>query len=150
YCQVSTTWTGDYISAFSTSEAVLNVNYTASSQPAGSYSNQSSQVISQAQGLSFDFSSTYVGGGQMVNIWIDWNNDMIFDNSTGSDEKVYSFYSTAATQTGTIEIPVTIPVGEYRMRVRAQWGSGANPPPCGEVNYGSTVDFTLSVTTVPT
>src|SRR5690606_1276721 len=84
YCEVSTTYTGDYTSAFSTSGAVTNAAYTATAQPAGSYSNQTEQVIGQAQGLSFDFSHTYVGGGQRVNIWVDWNNDLTFDNTAES------------------------------------------------------------------
>src|SRR5690606_30254557 len=111
--------------------------------------NQSAQTITQSQGLSFDFSTAYVGGGQTINIWIDWNNDMIFDDSAESTEKVYSQYNSGATQTGTIQIPDSMPVGEYRVRVRSQWGDSANPPPCGEVNYGSTIDFTLSVITPP-
>src|SRR5690606_6965751 len=149
YCQVSTTYIWDYTSGFSTSGGTQNVSYTTTEQPVGSYSNQTAQVVEQAQGLSFDFSSTYVGGGQTINIWIDWNNDMMFDNSDGSTEKVYSMYNSNTTQTGTIQIPVTVPVGEYRMRVRSQWGSGANPPPCGEVAYGSTIDFTVSVLPAP-
>src|SRR5690606_30472894 len=148
YCQVTNTNTGDYISSFATTGAASNITYSEASYP-GAYVNQSSQIIEQAQGLSFDFSSVYVGGGQTVNIWIDWNNDMMFDNSAESDEKVYSVYSSSTAQSGTILIPASVPVGEYRMRVRAQWGSGANPPPCGEVSWGSTVDFTLSVTPAP-
>src|SRR5690606_14994935 len=150
YCQVSTTNIWDYTSGFSTSGGTQNVSYTTTEQPAGSYSNQTAQVVEQAQGLSFDFASSYVGGGHRLNIWVDWNNDMMFDNSEESTEKIYSMYTSGGNQNGTIEIPLTTPVGEYRMRVRSQWGTEANPGPCGEVTYGSTLDFTLSVIPAPT
>ncbi|RYY45361.1 MAG: T9SS type A sorting domain-containing protein [Chitinophagaceae bacterium] len=149
YCTVSTTYTGDYTSSFSTSGAVSNVSYTATANPSGSYTNQSANIIEQAQGLSFNFATAYVGGGQTVNIWVDWDKDMIFDNATGSTEKIYSQYVTGATQNGTIMIPVDVPVGEYRLRIRSQWGGGANPAPCGEVSYGTTIDYTLNVLSAP-
>lgn len=149
YCAVSTTSTYEYTSAFSTSGAVSNVTYTATAQPAGSYANLVDNIIEQAQGLSFDFASTYVGGGQKVNIWIDWDKNLTFDNTTGSTEKVYSQYNSAANQSGNIEIPATVEPGTYRMRVRSEWGSTANPPPCGSVSYGSTIDFTLEVLPAP-
>lgn len=142
YCGVSTDWTSDYISAFSTTGAIQNVSYTATSQPAGSYANETTQVIQQAQGLSVDFSSTFVGGSNAIKIWVDVNNDFIFDDVT---EVVFYEASTAATKTGTVTVPVDLPVGEYRVRVRGQFGSTANPPACGNVPYGSTIDFTLSV-----
>src|SRR5690606_18330590 len=81
YCEVSTTYTGDYTSAFSTTNALTNVTYSASSQPTGSYSNQTSQIITQSAGLSFDFSTTYVGGSNGVNIWVDYNNNFEFEES---------------------------------------------------------------------
>src|SRR5690606_29111220 len=145
YCEVSTTYTGDYTSAFSTTDALTNVTYSASSQPTGSYSNQTSQVIAQSAGLSFDFSTTYVGGSNGVNIWIDYNNNLEFEES----EKVFSLANSNATKTGTITIPADTPIGQYRVRVRSQFGSTANPAPCGNVSYGSTIDFTLNVVAPP-
>lgn len=150
YCEVSTTSTSDYTSAFSTSGAITNVEYTATAQPAGAYADLTDNIIEQAQGLSFDFLTTYVGGSQAVNIWIDWNNDMTFDNSEGSTEKVYSVIgATGASKTGTITIPADVEVGNYRVRVRSQYGTTVNPAPCGSVNYGSTLDFTLQVLPAP-
>lgn len=143
YCTPSVTYTYDYISSFSTTNALQNVSYTASSNPGNGYSNQSSQIIEQAQGLSFNFSTTYVGGSNGVNIWIDFNNNLIFEPS----ENVFSYQNSGVTTTGEITIPLSVPVGQYRMRVRAQWGN--LPPPCGEVFYGTTLDYTLSVLPAP-
>ena len=146
YCVPTTTYTGDYTSGFSTSGANMNVTYTASSQPAGSYDDQTAEVIEHFASGSFDFSHTYVGGSNGLNIWVDWNNDLVFDAS----ENMYYGTTSNATQTGTITIPVTAVIGDYRMRVRSQWGSSANPPSCGEVAYGSTIDYTLTISAPPT
>lgn len=145
YCEVSTTYSGDYLSSITTTNALQNVSYTASSQPADSYDDKTDQVIMQSQGLSFDISTTYVGGGNGVNVWIDFDGDEEFDD----EEKVFSLANSDATKTGTITIPSVVAIGEYRMRVRSQYGSTANPSACGNVTYGSTVDFTLSVTEAP-
>lgn len=141
YCLVSTVYDGDYISAFSTTEAIENATYSTSSQPAGSYADETAQIIEQVAGGSFDFSTTYEGGNNGTNIWIDWNNDLVFDDS----EKEYSEFS-GVNKTGTITIPEGTEAGDYRMRVRALWGSGsADPDACGENNWGSTIDFTVRV-----
>jgi gliding motility-associated-like protein len=144
YCEVSTTNSGDYTSAFSTTNAYQNALYTADTQPTGSYSNQTFQLITQEAGASFDFSTTYVGGGNGVRIWIDYNNDLVFDDT----EMVFSLYSSDLTKTGTITIPAGTPVGQYRMRVRSLWNT--LPVACGNVSYGSTIDFTLNVVPTPT
>src|SRR5690606_3921740 len=89
-----------------------------------------------------DFSSTYEGGSWGLKIWVDVNNDFIFDDAT---EVVFYEANTSATKTGTVTVPANLLVGEYRVRVRGQYGSTANPPACGNVFYGSTIDFTLSV-----
>lgn len=145
YCMPTTTYTGDYTSSFSTTGAVQNATYSATSQPAGSYTDQTAQVIEQSASGEFDFSHTYVGGSNGVNIWVDWNNDLVFDAS----ENVFYGTTFDATQTGSVNIPITATLGDYRMRVRSQYGSDANPAPCGEVFYGSTMDFTLTVTAAP-
>lgn len=145
YCTVSTTWTGDYLSSITTTGALTNVSYSATSQPAGSYSDQTTQVITQSAGLSFNISTNYVGGSNGVNVWVDFDDDGIFDDD---DEKVLTT-AVAVAHNATITIPATVAIGEYRMRVRGQWNT-ANPPACGNTSYGSTVDFTLAVLAVPT
>ena len=143
YCDVTTEWQSDYISLFTTTGALTNANYSASSQPAGSYSDQTAVMITQSAGLSFDIATDYVGGSNGVNVWVDFDDDGVFDN----DEKLFS-ESGSSTHSGTITIPPTVVIGEYRMRVRAQWNA-TDPPACGQTNYGSTIDFTLAVVDPP-
>src|SRR5690606_8532300 len=117
YCIPTTSNTGDHLSAISTANAVQNVNYTTTSSPAGNYSDNSTQLVQQAQGISFNISTTYVGGSNGVNVWIDWNDDGLFDDTNGSVEKVFSLANSDATKTGIIVVPIDAPLGEYRMRV---------------------------------
>src|SRR5690606_23538382 len=79
YCTVSTTYSGDYVSAITFTNATENASYTATTQPAGSYADQTSTVIAQSIGLSFNISTNYVGGSNGVNVWIDCNDDGVFD-----------------------------------------------------------------------
>lgn len=146
YCLVSTTNTSDYTSAFSTTGALANLSYSASSQPTGSYSNQTAQSFQATAGTVINFSHTYVGGSNGMNIWVDWNNDLDF---LDAGENVFTLANTNATKTGSFTIPGGTAVGSYRVRVRSQWGSTANPPSCGNVDYGSTVDYNLQVVTPP-
>lgn len=145
YCLVSTSFTSDYTSAFSTTGAIANVNYTASIQPPGSYADETAQVFQAIAGSSFDFSHTFVGGGNGIRMWADWNNNLVFDDS----EQLFQLADANLTKTGTINIPANIPPGNYRFRLRSQWGSTAIPPACGNVSWGSTVDFTIQIVEIP-
>lgn len=144
YCTVSTQF-GEYLTVIETDGANLDVNYAATTQPTGSYANETTQIIESFETQSFDFNTTYSSGSNGVNIWVDWNNDFTFDQS----ELLASQASSNASKTIPVMIPAGTAVGNYRMRVRGQWGSTSNPPACGSVNYGSTVDFTLNIVSPP-
>ena len=146
YCTVSTDFTGDYISLFTTTGADMNVSYTATAQPAGSYADETASEIHSYETGSFDVNTEYVGGTNQVKVWVDFNNDFDFDDL---GEELY-FQTSAGTNNptaGTITIPGGIAVGNYRLRVRSQWNN--TPPSCGNVNYGSTIDYTLVINTPP-
>lgn len=145
YCTVSTTNAGDYSSAFSTTLATSNINYTATIQPSGSYSNQTIQDFKVGQGTVFNFSHTYVGGGNGMKIWIDYNNNGVFE----ALEEVFYLANSSLTKTGSVAVPLSTPIGIYRMRVRSVNGNSGNPTACGNLNYGSTVDYALNVIAAP-
>ncbi|HPW98751.1 MAG TPA: GEVED domain-containing protein, partial [Flavobacterium sp.] len=145
YCSVSVTNTGDYTSAFSTTLATTNISYTAGSNPADSYTDQTAQSFQVGQGTSFNFSHTYVGGSNGVKAWVDYNSDGTF----GAGEDVYFLADSNATKNGTITVPLGTPLGTYRMRVRSQFGSTAEPTACGNLSYGTTMDYTLTVIAPP-
>jgi hypothetical protein len=87
--------------------------------------------------------------GYITKIWVDWNNDLIFDNVTelvaGPSEDV------SGVQNFTATIPANTPLGSYRLRI----GSHDNADfgaliPCYEGTYGSYEDYTLQIVPQPT
>ncbi len=144
YCIPTTTWTGDHISSFSTTGATINVSTSAGSW-SSAYTDYTSMVISHFPGGSFNFSTTYVGGTNGVNIWVDWNNNFEFEAS----ELLFTQINNPAITSGTIAIPTETEIGNYRLRIRSQWGTGSNPPACDLVLYGEAEDYTLSIISPP-
>jgi hypothetical protein len=83
------------------------------------YGNYRAQSITGLYGSqSFEINATYDGlyGGRS-HYWVDWNNDLVFDNTAGSTE----FIGTSAngqSATTTVTIPAGQAAGDYVLRVR--------------------------------
>jgi len=157
YCKPTNLYDSDYIKTFSTTGAIIDIDYTTFEQTGEQGYDDLSDAwynFTHVAGGNFDFSHTYSDNfdGHTLRIWVDWNNDSVFDDS----EEVY-FGSTIAgsyTQTGTITIPTGTPIGNYRMRVRSANGTPSNTwfgtlDACSTRNYGQILDFTLSVIDTP-
>ncbi|MEZ4799909.1 MAG: GEVED domain-containing protein, partial [Flavobacteriales bacterium] len=144
YCIPTITNSGDEISSFSTTGGFTNI--TNPSSGTNAYYDYTGQVVSAAESGTINFSASYVGGSAGWSIWVDWNNDLIFDNVT---ERVYNAATTASSATGSFSVPAATPNGNYRMRLRAAWNL-TSPPSCGNTSYGQTEDYTLSVIAAPT
>ena len=132
-----------FITQFSTSEAEENITYTGSTLPAGSvfgYRDRTEFVIVQQAGESFDFQSNYIGGQSGAKIWVDWNQNFVFED----DEEVY-YHGGAAIKSGTITIPEDILPGDYVLRIYYQSGATSVPTACGNVSEGEAIDFTLRI-----
>ncbi|TXE17452.1 T9SS type A sorting domain-containing protein [Psychroserpens burtonensis] len=152
YCIPSGTNTNTYIDNFSTTGGAVNISNLTSGLTTGNYENNSGTMsVSQASNGTFDFEVDIVSGTVGCAVWVDWNNDFIFDVSE------VSFSTTSYGSgpfTGTVTIPDATPDGNYRMRVMIDWND-SNPgddAPCsfgsgrGETeDYTVTVDATLSV-----
>jgi len=155
YCMSNTVVSQNYyISSFSTTGATTNIN-NASTYTASGYSNFSSQVVANYEGTPTSFSMTSLNAatGTISNygasIFIDWNNDLDFDDA---NERVYSapFSTSTNPRIGTIVIPVGTALGNYRMRVRADFiNYSSNVNACGGVQIGETEDYTFRVLPVP-
>ena len=126
YCTYNTTSSSYWIDDFYTTGGNLNISNLNSGYSTNGYGDFTSQFINQSASLSFDFNLTLNSGTHGVNIWIDWNQDLDFDD-TG--EKVYASGSFATTTSGTINIPAPTPTGNYRMRVTANYSS-TDPSRC--------------------
>lgn len=141
-CAPSSTYTSDYISNFSTTNAAANLVFPNASIAPGGYGNfYATHSITHYEDSSFDFSNTFVGGTNGLRIWVDWNNNLTFEDS----EVVFFLSNSDLTKTGTITVPAGTANGDYRIRVRAQWGTGASPTACGVISYGEALDFKLIV-----
>ncbi|GGH43288.1 GEVED domain-containing protein [Mangrovimonas yunxiaonensis] len=80
------------------------------------------------------------GGSTYISVWIDWNDDKIFDSSE------LEYNSTAGLSQYSVDItaPLGFDSGEKRMRIRAyDTGSGGSSDPCGYMTFGEVEDYTI-------
>lgn len=125
-----------------TNFTLVNINNTTGSET-GYYGNYSAQVANISVGTTASFSITYATGFTYdTKIWIDWNDDLDFNDA---GENVYTGVSLApnpTTLTGTFLVPTTVPLGNHRMRVG---GVDTGPPtPCYNGSWGTFEDYTIN------
>lgn len=141
YCPATGSTAGYFINNFSTTGGTLNITNNGSGLSAGGYGNFTGLTVSQQYYGTVNFSSAYTGGTFGFNIWVDWNNDLDFDDS---GEKVYGSGSFNNANTGSFTIPASATLGNHRMRIRADYWA-TNPNQCGTITTGETEDYTLTV-----
>src|SRR5690606_27720009 len=110
-----------------------------------SYNNYSNYAVTQSEGESFNY-AVDVPAYTNVEIWIDYNDNMIFD--TDELVAVHAYLTAVGTFTGTINIPADIDESDYRMRVRSRYYLNTTASPCGDIQ-GETEDYTLSIVPLP-
>jgi GEVED domain len=144
-----------YVYQFTTTGGYTNINNPSAGDTG--YSNYTAMSVSQSVGTPVNFTIginddaynwdwfEYYGMG--VALYIDWNNDLDFDDA---NELVYtSGFYTSDDVTGSISIPVGTVPGDYRLRIRTDFDN-EDPPACGSSYYGETEDYTFKVVAVPT
>ena len=141
YCTSTSTSSTYHIDDFSTTGGVANITNNNSNYSATGYGNFTAQTVSQQQYGTISFSTTIVGGSSGFTIWVDWNDDLDF-NDVGETVFLTGSYVTAAT--GSFTIPGTAAVGNHRMRIRSDYFA-TNPSACGSISSGETEDYTLNV-----
>jgi len=147
YCIPSSTSSSTYINNFTTIGGSLNISNLASGFTTGGYLDATAQIVESYPNGTFDFNAEIVGGTVGLSIWVDWNNDLIFDNLT---EKVFN--TTAFSNgpfTSTITIPGTTSIGNYRMRVTADWNDDNPSDPCAARPRAEFEDYTISIVAPP-
>lgn len=130
-------------------EGVTNVTIGVTDFPSlgdVTYENQTSPVVNVFQGINTNVAITFATGFTYgTNIWIDFNDDLVFDNAT---ELVFSGESTNANPTtldASFVMPLTAPLGEHRMRIGTADTGQATPNPCYNGTWGVTLDFTVNI-----
>src|SRR5690606_11010474 len=144
YCLATSTGTGNRITGFATTDGYTNINNLSNGTTNG-YNNYSNMVVTQSPGGTFNYTIT-VPANTVVDIWIDMDQNLIFD-------PIYEILAThdalTTTYTGTYTIPMGMPLGDYRMRIRSRSNSTASNP-CGSLGNGETEDYTLRIIPTPT
>src|SRR5690554_271401 len=113
YCAVSSG--SEYLTSITSSGAITDISYSATSQPAGSYSDETAQIFEAYEGQVFDVNTDYSDGSNGVKIWVDWNADFEFDELT---ELVDYEVGTGGPKTLIFSVPAATPLGDYRVRIR--------------------------------
>lgn len=110
------------------------------------YENHTGTVVNVFQGINTNVAVTFATGFTYgTNIWIDFNDDLVFDNAT---ELVFQGESTNANPTtldASFVMPATAPLGQHRMRIGTADSGQATPNPCYNGTWGVTLDFTVNV-----
>jgi len=147
YCTPSSTSSSTYVNNFTTIGGSVNISNLSTGFTTGGYLDATAQIVESYPNGSFDFNAEIVGGTVGFSIWIDWNNDLVFDNST---EK---FFNTTAYSNGpftnTINIPTGASLGNYTMRIAADWNSNNPSDPCAAISRGEFEDYTISIVAPP-
>lgn len=145
YCIPTNTYsTSYYISGVTTTGGIANI----SNSPTGfsAYTNYTSQFVSQLPGSSFTLNATHPSSTYAYSVWVDWNNDLDFDDA--GENVLSTTYLSSPASLGSITIPGGQAVGNYRMRIRNAYLSSPAPA-CGAFNYGEAEDYTIQVVAPP-
>ena len=142
YCIPSSSNSSRYIDDFYTNGGEDNISNLNSGFSAGGYGDYTSLFVSQYANSSVNFSANFDGGTFGFGIWVDFNNDGDF---TDTGERVYlsGFYGDPINSSFTI--PAATALGNYRMRIVADWND-TTPSPCSfSSSGGEAEDYTLIV-----
>lgn len=128
-------------------DLVVNDNNTTTA--ATRYQNHSDMIGDLFAGAESEVSITYDAGYTYgTKIWIDWNNDLDFNDD---GELVYTGLSTNSRPTtlvATFTVPANTALGDYRMRIGGT-DNDAGPDPCYTGSYGVMRDYTVRVVAAP-
>ncbi len=143
YCIPEGTNSSRYINDFSTTGGFANISNLGSGFSPGGYGDFTAMTVSQVILQDVDFSTSIVGGTSGFRIWVDWNQNGIFE----ANEVAYNSTSYGASHSGSFTVPATAVEGETRMRIVSHWlSSSADIPPCETgFTYGEFEDYTFEV-----
>jgi hypothetical protein len=144
YCIPSGSNGSYWITNFTTTTGITNINNTSAAAPGG-YANFTAQSCSQVQGSTINFSISTNSGTHNFYIWVDWNNDGDF---TDAGESIVASTPQTASYSGSYTIPLTQAAGSFRMRVAQNWSTTALTS-CGTSSNGEYEDYIFSVVALP-
>ena len=149
YCTPEGTNSGRYIDNFSTTGGTQNISNLASGFSTGGYGDFfDTHTLEAIQGEEVDFTADFVGGTFGFRVWVDWNQDGVFDIT---EEVAYASSGYASSRSGSFEIPTDALLGTTRMRIVNHWlSTSGNIDPCATgFTYGEFEDYKVVVTPMP-
>jgi hypothetical protein len=137
YCAASSFYPQyEYIQQFQ----VGTLSHSLSSPPAGGYLDATSLSTDLNRSEHYDI-AVAIGNNYVSDqcaLWVDWDQDGVFE-----PEEMTTLGANLGPYTASMTVPATAAVGPTRMRVRVTWAEA--PDPCGQSDYGSTVDYSVTV-----
>ncbi|MFY7742339.1 MAG: GEVED domain-containing protein, partial [Flavobacterium sp.] len=125
------------------------VNNTTATE-ANNFGDYSAQIGSLRRGISSSVNITFsTGFTYNTTIWIDFNNDLDFNDAGEQIVQGESLVTNPTTLTLNFTIPIGTPLGNYRMRIGGV-DVGPLTNPCYNGTWGSFEDYTLNVLAEPT
>jgi hypothetical protein len=150
YCVPAvTTPTSYFISNVTTTGGYTNISNTSVAAASGYTNYNTTQIISKPAGTSFDYSITRSNAAASLAVYVDWNNDLDFDDEGEIINSITGSFSGSTTATGTITIPAGTPLGNHRLRVRSVYYLSNTLTPCAATVNGETEDYTIAVIEQP-
>lgn len=150
YCEFEGVDSYYFIDNFSTSGGLnSNIFNLGSGYGANGYEDATSMTVASfADGPDINISIETGNGAYLgSSIWVDWNQDLVFDAS----ERVFVSNSYEESVTGSFNVPAGTPVGTYRMRVLVDNNDNSPDDPCSAVfGNGEAEDYTFEVLPTPT
>src|SRR5690606_13732192 len=152
YCTPSYTYncgSGDNLNSFKiTGHGSSVINDLNTGCTASGYLDNSTAIpavdLLPGQSYPVEINTTYSAGWENASIWIDFNNDGTFDDTTEKLLTDLSLNSSPAFSTASIAIPLTASSGIRRMRVRVVYNAtGVNA--CANTSYGETHDYSVNI-----
>ena len=120
YCSIPTsTSAASYFDSFATTGGVTNITNSASGFSTNGYGNFTAQSASQLQGQPVSFSTSLVGTTVGVAIWVDWNQNAVFETT----ERVFNTGAYVSTAAGSFTVPATALPGTTRMRIAMDYNA---------------------------
>src|SRR5690625_2364666 len=136
-----------YISSFSTTGGINNIENYEIEYPGSGFANFYDQVVSQNRTENIEFEVGEIMNASNDNsisatlrIWIDWNQDGSFDN----DELVFSS-NQSTTHSGVFQIPEEALLGKTRMRVGVRTGYNSPTASCSDSSTYAYQDYSIEV-----
>jgi len=122
-----------------------DIDNSASGCSTDGYGNFTTMTTDLEQGGTYDLTITTGYSNQYIRVWIDLNDDYVFD--TNSDELILDNHLIAAVGTSTVQvtIPSDATLGSHVMRAKANWNSVVPDDACEVTSYGETEDYTVNI-----